>query len=271
MPIVVPPQAPALAPLIRSLSIIGEMLPSRLERMVPTGDMNLLVNLDADEFRTYDGPDRGRVRRVRGAVLAGPRDRHTVIDTEEQRRLLIVHFRPGGALPFLAASPWETSNQFVALHDLWGADGCVLRERLLEAATTAQKLKIVESTLLEHAVRPLRPDPAIAFAVAAFERGVSVSEVMSRLGLLPKSFTRRFRERIGLLPKRFSRVRRLQGVLEAIERRQTVDWAEIALDHRYCDQAHLINDFRELVGMTPSTYLQAVGQQRNHVPLPSPD
>ncbi len=235
--------------------------------MVPSGDMNLLVNLDADEFRTYDGPDNGKIRRVRGAVLAGPRDRYTVIDTEEQRWLLIVHFRLGGALPFLMAPPWEISNQFVELNDLWGTAGDVLREQLLEAATVAQKLQIVESTLLEHAVRPLRRDPAIEFAVAAFERGVSVSEVTSRLGLQPKSFTRRFRERIGLLPKRFSRVRRLQRVLAAIERRQAVDWAEIALDHEYCDQAHLIHEFRELVGITPSAYLQAVEHQRNHVPL----
>jgi len=235
--------------------------------MVPTGGTNLLINLDADEFRTYDGLGNGRVRRVRGAVLAGPRDRPTVIDTEEQRWLLIVDFLPGGALPFLVAPPWETSNQWVELHDLWGADGGVLRERLLEAATTVQRLQIVESTLLDHAVRPLRPDPAIAFAAAAFERGVSVSEVTSRLGLSPKSFTRRFRERVGLLPKRFSRVRRLQRVLETVEGRQTVDWAGVALDHHYCDQAHLIHDFREMVGMTPSAYLQAVEHQRNHVPL----
>ena len=267
VPIVVPPQAPALAPLVRSVSIVEDVLPSRRERMVPTGGTNLLINLDADEFRTYDGLGNGRVRRVRGAVLAGPRDRPTVIDAEEQRWLLIVDFLPGGALPFLVAPPWETSNQWVELHDLWGADGGVLRERLLEAATTVQRLQIVESTLLDHAVRPLRPDPAIAFAAAAFERGVSVSEVTSRLGLSPKSFTRRFRERVGLLPKRFSRVRRLQRVLETVEGRQTVDWAGVALDHHYCDQAHLIHDFREMVGMTPSAYLQAVEHQRNHVPL----
>lgn len=94
----------------------------------------------------------------------------------------------------------------------------MLRERLLGAATAEQKLRIVESALLDHAVRPLRPDPAVAFAVGAVERGASLSEVTSRLGLLPKSFAWRFRERVGLLPKRFSRVRRLQRVLEAIER-----------------------------------------------------
>jgi AraC-like DNA-binding protein len=235
--------------------------------MVPAGDMSLLVNLDADEFRTYDSPDRGRVRRVRGAVLAGPRERHTVIDTEEQRWFLMVHFRFGGASPFFAAPPSATSNQLVELDDLWGTDGAVLRERLLEAATTEQRLGIVESALLGHAVGPLQPDPAVAFAVAAFERGASVSEVTSRLGLLPKSFARRFRERVGLLPKRFSRVRRLQRVLEAIERRQAVDWAEIAVDNGYFDQAHLIHDFQDLVGMTPSAYLQTVDGERNHVPL----
>ena len=269
MTIAVPPRTPALAPFVRSLRIVGERLPSRLERMVPTGDVNLLVNLDVDEFRMYDGPDRQSARRVRGAVLAGPRERHAVIDTEEQRWILMVHFRFGGATPFFTAPQWEMANQFVELDDLWGDDGAVLRERLLEAATDEQRLWIVESALLERVVRSLQPDPAVALAVAALERGASVSEVASRLGLLPKTLARRFRDQVGLLPKRFSRVRRLQQVLSAIEPLPAVDWAETAVDHGYFDQAHLVHDFQELVGTTPTAYRQAVKGERNHVPLPA--
>lgn len=89
----------------------------------------------------------------------------------------------------------------------------------------------------------------------------------SRLGLLPKRFVRRFRDQVGLTPKRFSRVRRLQRVLRAVEQSGEVNWAETAAAHGYCDQAHLINDFRELTGITPTAYRARSAQEWNHVPL----
>ena len=49
-----------------------------------------------------------------------------------------------------------------------GRDGGVLRERLLEAETSDEKLQAVEAALLEHLARPSEADPAVAFAAAAF-------------------------------------------------------------------------------------------------------
>ena len=37
------------------------------------------------------------------------------------------------------------------------------------------------------------------------------------------------------------------------------DWGRIAADAGYYDQAHLIGDFRELVGLTPGAFLKRAG------------
>jgi AraC-like DNA-binding protein len=48
-----------------------------------------------------------------------------------------------------------------------------------------------------------------------------------------------------------------------------VNWAVVAATHGYCDQAHLVDDFRELVGVTPSHYLRQRVDGPNHLQLPA--
>ena len=103
--------------------------------MLPTGRTHLVVNLYEDEFRTYSGPDCGAVHRTHGAALFGPRSQSAVIDTKEQRCLVRVDFKLGGAAAFFPLPLSETCNQLVELDQLWGRDGAVLLERLLEART----------------------------------------------------------------------------------------------------------------------------------------
>jgi AraC-like DNA-binding protein len=268
MRLVAAPRSPVLAPFVSSLSHHQGALPAGRERVLPNGTMTLMVNLDQDEFRTYHGSGAGEVRRAGGAVLGGAEARAVVIDTEEQRCGMAVEFRFGGAAPFFAVPFGETTNRLVDLADLWGRDGAVLRERLLETRSPRRRLAVLERALLGHLDGFARPDPAIGHAVAALERGRLVREVCDDLGLLPRRFTRRFRDRTGLTPKLFARVRRLQRVVAAVEPGHPADWATIAADHGYCDQAHLIDDFRDIAGITPGAYRPRSAGERNHLPLP---
>jgi AraC-like DNA-binding protein len=126
---------------------------------------------------------------------------------------------------------------------------------------------VIETALLKHMANPEGPDPAIPWAARAFEQGTPVSEVTSELGLLPKTFVRRFRTQTGLSPKRFSRVRRLQRILGSLGDPTAADWSEIAAEHGYADQAHLIHDFRDLTGLTPTAYRPRSPEEHNHVPV----
>lgn len=75
------------------------------------------------------------------------------------------------------------------------------------------------------------------------------------------------RERVGIGPKDFARSVRLQRAL----RRSAItkDWTRVAADAGYYDQAHLIADFRELVGLTPGAFLRRADDRS--VPFASRD
>lgn len=43
------------------------------------------------------------------------------------------------------------------------------------------------------------------------------------------------------------------------------EWSAVAADHQYADQSHLIRDFRDLAGLTPTNYRALVTGAPNHV------
>jgi AraC-like DNA-binding protein len=47
----------------------------------------------------------------------------------------------------------------------------------------------------------------------------------------------------------------------------SADWAEVAAEYGYTDQAHLIHDFRDLTGITPTAFRPRSAAERNHVPV----
>jgi AraC-like DNA-binding protein len=261
------PRSPRLLPFVKSFHYHETEMPLALERIVPNGQAHLMVNLAEDEFRCYDRASATSVRRHTGAVLAGPHSQSTILDTREQQWLAAVEFRCGGAAPFVPMPMGEVSNQIVSLSHLWRTDGAHLPERLRDAGTPHAMFAVLEEMLLSRLGQAF--DPAIAFAVAALQRRMPVSEVATRLGLLPNTFVRRFTAKVGITPKRFARVRRMQRAMRSIRTAPPADWSLLAVEHGYADQSHLVHEFREFSGVTPTTYEPHSPRRSNHIPLPA--
>jgi AraC-like DNA-binding protein len=262
----VPPRTAQLAPFVSALGYYESALPAGRDRVLPGGGTDIMVNLHENEFRTYHGPGGAVVRRACGAVLAGAEEHAVVIDAADQRRGVSVSFTAAGAAAFFGLPLGEVSGQLVGLDELWGRDGAVLRDRLLDAAGPQRQFAVLEEVLLRHLAGPSGPGTAIGQAAAELGRGRRVTDVAAELGLSPRTFTRRFRDYTGLTPKRFARIQRLQRLLAVVEPGRPADWARLAAEHGYCDQAHLIDDFRELTGVTPGAYRPRSAAERNHLP-----
>jgi|SRR5580658_2741541 AraC-like DNA-binding protein len=248
----------------------GYQQPHEKERLLPDGSMELVVNLNEDQTRVYDPRDTGKFRTLRGPVVVGAHSEFFVIDTAEQHTVGGVHFKPGGAFPFLGLPAGELHNALVSLEDLWGGLAGQLRERMLEAGTPQAKLQVLEQTLLARAAQRLQRHPAVAFALHEFHglpHTRTIAEVTGQIGLSAKRFIEVFRGEVGLTPKLFCRVRRFQRVLRSIGAGRPVEWAAVAVDCGYFDQAHFIRDFRAFSGINPSTYAAQRTEHLNHVPL----
>jgi AraC-like DNA-binding protein len=206
-------------------------------------------------------------------LIGGAHSEFFVIDTASQASVIGVHFKPGGAFPFFKLPASELHNTHVSLETLWGALANDLREQLLEATTPEIRFRILEQFLLAHAAGPMTRHPVVAFALKEFQSVLlhpkprMIAHVTEGIGLSQRRFIQVFSEEVGLTPKLFCRVRRFQEVLHFIERKQQVEWMDIAMSCGYFDQAHFIHDFRAFSGLNPGAYLTQRSEHPNHVPI----
>jgi AraC-like DNA-binding protein len=237
----------------------GYLVPHARERLLPMPTMELVIDL------------RGARTVSDATTLVGPQSNHWVLDTSEQHSVIGVHFKIGGGFPFFGVPAGELHNVRTSLDLLWGPRAGLLVEQVLAAATADAKFDVLEAALLR-AARGLERHPAVSFAVrrlSASPPTYGVAEVSGAVGMCQRRFLDRFRNEIGMAPKLFARVQRFQAVIHAVHALAEVDWAEIALDCGYFDQAHFIHDFRAFSGFTPSEYFDLKNEHRNHVPLPA--
>jgi len=248
----------------------GYSQPHAKERVLPTGEMQIVINLQEDRSYVYDREDTDRCQTFRGPLLSGAHSQYQVISTAAQASIIGVHFRPGGAFPFLRMPAGELRDTSVSLEALWGRAAEDLRDRLLEAATHQARFEVLERVLLDELARGCDRHAAVGFALRQFmaePHMTTIASVSGQIGLSPKRFIQVFRDETGFTPKVFCRIRRFQQALGHMEGRKCVAWAEVALDCGYFDQAHFNHDFRAFSGLNPSTYLVNQTAHRNHVPL----
>jgi AraC-like DNA-binding protein len=242
--------------------------PHRLERVMPSGGAQLIVNLKEDQTRLYDPERPGKPIVTAGSVLSSAQTRYQVIDTSEQEFVAGVAFKPGGSAVFMRTPAHEVSDVDVPLEEIWGrARAATLRDQLLASQSLDAMLEVLEAALCRSWTRRSL-HPAVSYALAAFDHApqtTSIAAVTDRVGLSAKRFIERFKGEVGLTPKRYCRVRRFQRALIETDRGPQADWASVALDCGYFDQAHFIRDFRAFSGITPTAYEAARTTFHNHV------
>jgi AraC-like DNA-binding protein len=251
------------------------------ERILPTGTIELVINLREDELRIYDADQPEKCSRFSGAVVSGAYRKGFISDSDEEGFIIGIHFKPGGAFPFLDVPVHEIADAHLDLELLWGYSAKLLREQLCEATTAQARFELLESALTDHVCHPFEPHYAVASALEAFGKRVDVGvrDVAKETGLSHRRFSQLFKREVGMTPKLFSRVQRFQQTRSAIHQHDAgaVDWADTAMECGYSDQSHMIREFLEFSGMSPEAYLrqyrrflaQQTHLKRYHFPVSS--
>ncbi|MFB6838220.1 DUF6597 domain-containing transcriptional factor [Streptomyces sp. NPDC056361] len=108
------------------------------------------------------------------------------------------------------------------------------------------------------------PDPAAEQAMELVDlirsdRGVrKVSLLAAASGLSARSLQRLFASHVGVGPKWVILRYRIHEALERAESAESADWAGLAAELGYSDQAHLVRDFTATIGVSPTAYARGL-------------
>lgn len=202
----------------------------------------------------YTGSTPGAPPTVGLAV--GTMTRPLSLRAAEPQTFVGVRFWPGRALPFLGVPASEITDLRVDIGEVWPRAEASLED--LPATGLNELLAGFETLLLRRLSTSPPVDRAVDGAVRAILRAggnLSIASLAPALGVTRQHLARAFATHVGVPPKMFARVARVRRVLAKARVAAHVDWAVLALETGYYDQAHLAGEVRELTGRTPTEWL----------------
>ncbi|MCR9246269.1 MAG: AraC family transcriptional regulator [bacterium] len=266
------PRAPA-PPLGHAIEVMffldGYQPDHRRERIVPNGQMTLVIELDGRERHVFDN-DTGDVRATfRGAWLSGLHANYfTIGDTAPGNRLMAAQIAPGMSMTLTGRSASDFADRVVPAVEVFGDGITALRDRLAADAEPSQRLDELESWLTARMDESLAPPAPIATALSRLRRDTSVplTELSEQAGISHRHFVAQFRRFVGTTPKVLQRIWRFYAVFERIQGQAEVNWAELAAELGFSDQAHFIREFRAFSGFRPKRFHDAGHDRPNFFP-----
>jgi AraC-like DNA-binding protein len=193
------------------------------------------------------------------ARVVGPR--RTAFSTEltGNGRVIGVRFRPGGARPWSPVPLSELVDGEFPVTLLADLDTAALQAAVRDAPGVAAAAALVDAALVPHrpSADPTVDRVAALVATVDAEPGIRrVEQLAERAGLGVRGLQRLCAEWVGIGPKelvRWARLHETAGRAAA----GPVDWAALAAELGYADQAHLVRDFSRVVGEPPARYARA--------------
>jgi AraC-like DNA-binding protein len=252
------PVAPPLANYVECIWLLegggGQESPAP-ERLLPDGCVELILNFD-DPFREYK--ESGQCELQPRRFLVGQMTQPVLVSPTGSVQLMGIRFAPGGTLPFFSFPQGELTNRIAPLADVAGLLDRELSERPYDARELPEKFCHIQTLLLKRISAKAEKGASLRNAITRILHSggqISVDKLANDLGISGRQLERRFLNEVGLGPKLLSRILRFQQVFRAVERADS-NWAQIAADCGYFDQAHLIRDFRQFAGQTPAVLFE---------------
>src|SRR5690242_16637641 len=210
---------------------------------------------DRFKFRYWGSPDEATVP---AASLVGMLTRpHATLLHQGTFQSFIIMFQPHGLTDLFGVPSSEVTNHTYDADAVLGKPIRELEQSLGNCKTFQQRDSVADHFFAER----LQHTPAADRMTLAADRvltsngNLSSAELALQAGIGVRQFQREFSARFGASPKLFSRIVRFQNALDTKARSSTKSWTDVAHEFGYYDQMHMVHEFREFTGESPTETL----------------
>ena len=223
------------------------------DAIVPDGCAEIIVHY-GDRF----AEDVGGQRRLQPKVIvAGQLTRPLSLRSSGRVGMVAARFHPFGLFELFGLPMHEFVDRRLPLDAVCG-EATALQGRIAEAHSDQERIERLATFLRLQSRRRLNFDPLVQHHVQAIlETGgrILLDDLAARAGVTARQIERRFQICVGVSPKLFCRIVRFRSVFERLQGQTS--WSRIALRSGFFDQSHLIRDFKQFAGQSPTAFLAA--------------
>ena len=162
-----------------------------------------------------------------------------------------------GGSGFLGRALSTVTDRVLPVIDVFGPEAATLTGAVEDARTDEEITAAVDAFLAARVPDARQPseDTTVLVERAAGDPALTRVDVLAaQAGVGVRQLQRRFADHVGVSPKAVIRRYRLYEAAERAAHGDRVDWAGLAAELGYADQAHLIRDFSAAIGTTPERY-----------------
>lgn len=227
-------------------------------RPIPARASPMIEFVFGDRFKVRYRESQDEVTTPATALVGILTRAHATLLHEGKFHSFVIMFQVNGVTDLFGVPSSEVTNHTYDADAVLGKPIRELEQRLGDCETFQQRVSVVNRFFAER----LKHRRAVDWMAFAADRILSSSgklasaDLARQAGIGIRQFQREFSGRFGASPKLFSRVVRFQNALDTKARSSTKSWTDVAHELGYFDQMHMVHDFKEFTGETPTETLR---------------
>lgn len=223
-----------------------------VQRIVPSGLPELV-------FYFGDKPKSANHSFSDNTFITGQQSNYYDMKISGEMSLFSVIFQPHGLSAFLDVPLQELKNQHIPFRLILKKEAEAIEAKLFEATSFIERIAEIENYFykklnnrsFKYHFRRINSSIAKINQTGAL---VNIDLLASEACFSRKQFERHFLRWVGTSPRQFLKTVRFQRAIHERAKSKSGNLTDLTYKCGYYDQAHMINDFQQLSGMTPKQF-----------------
>ena len=173
--------------------------------------------------------------------------------------MIAVIFHPLGLNPFVRCAMSELYNHYIDVEDLEDIELNDLKRNISAELVVETCVQLIERFFIQRLVGTDCNYQRTQYAICQIinQPQIEVNTLAESACLGYRQFKRVFSNYVGISPKEYYRVVRFQRALYLLQNHPGMEFVDLAYSCGFYDPSHLVKDFKEFTGCSPTQYLSS--------------